>query len=278
MSRSFKFLRVHTHSANFEDHGVSAPEDWRYDAVSDYLLQSHSYLAVKDKAEGKQQRYPLPADYAQVFSVYQDFGDFRAYRESRWWESEGMHLFGLKAPLPKVTVEGTLDTGNKSISSKWAGLDSILLKVPTSLTAQQALKQIKAQLSKQTLASEVTGSVAPKYKLLRNRLRQDTVTLGAHALNRYRRKSNIPLWKIGHELELVPSMVFELEDEALNPENYSVEKATLATAARRLVKQAILIAENAARGRFFTDKNFTEAMTHTYQRKAGRPVGTSRKK
>ena len=88
----------------------------------------------------------------------------------------------------------------------------------------------------------------------------------------------MPLWEIGHKLKLVPIMIFNLHKEKLNPEKYAYEKATLATAARRLIRQAILIAENAARGRFFTDEKFPEAMIDTYQRKAGRPVGTKRKK
>ena len=102
--------------------------------------------------------------------------------------------------------------------------------------------------------------------------------LGAVALSWYRAKPKMPLWEIGHKLKLVPIMIFNLQQEKLHPEEYAHEKATLATAARRLIRQAILIAENAARGRFFTDEKFPEAMVDTYQRKAGRPVGTTRKK
>ena len=41
---------------------------------------------------------------------------------------------------------------------------------------------------------------------------------------------------------------------------------------------ALLIAENAARGRFPCDKPFPEAMLDAYTRKAGRPVGSKRPK
>jgi len=37
-----------------------------------------------------------------------------------------------------------------------------------------------------------------------------------------------------------------------------------------------LVAENAARGRFPSDKNFSEAITTPYKRKAGRPTGTNK--
>ena len=278
MSFKHAVRRVHTHSANFVEDGVSAAEDWRYEAVSDYLLQSHSYLAIQERVKGRKPRYPLPKDHAQVLAVYQDFGDLRSQREHKWWETEGKYLFGFKAPLPQVALLNALDKSNPSSTATWNGVDALVLTVPKNLTLQQAMRQIRKQLASQELATDVAGPVAPKYQLLNNRLRQDTLTLGAYALSRYRLPNQPPLWQIGHKLELVPTMVFDLADEKINPEEYAHEKATLATAARRLIRQAILIAENAARGRFFTDEKFPEAMIDTYQRKAGRPVGTTRKK
>jgi predicted transcriptional regulator len=269
---------AHFRTANFADDGVSAAVDWRYELVPDYLMASHSYLAIRDRIKGRPSRYPVPTDHQAVLAVYRDFGDFRSQLEYKWWETEGKLLFGLKAPLPKVTLHPALDANNKATTATWTGVDSLVLTVPATLTLAQAMKQIRRQLASQQLAAEMAGPVAPKYQLLSNRLRQDTLMLGAYALSRYRQPKPPPLWKIGHDLELVPTMVFQLADERERPEEYAHEKATLATAARRLIRQAIWIAENAARGRFFTDDEFPEALIDTYKRKAGRPVGTARKK
>jgi hypothetical protein len=272
------FTRPHYQGSSFEDKGLSVGFDWRYELVGDYLLQSHSYLAVLERTKGRRSRYPLPADQQQVLAVYQDFGDLSAYRTGTWWDTVGWRLFGLKAPLPVVRVQAKLNEESPSTTSAWTGVDSLVLTIPTTLTLQQAMRQVRLRLAKEELAKPVSAAIAPRYTLQSNRLRSDTLHLGAVALSFYRGTKKKPLWKIGHDLKLVPTMIFNLRKEELHPEEFSYEKATLATAARRLIRQAILIAENAARGRFFTDEKFPEAMIDTYKRKAGRPVGTARKK
>jgi hypothetical protein len=52
----------------------------------------------------------------------------------------------------------------------------------------------------------------------------------------------------------------------------------LSIAANRLVKKAILLAENAARGRFPSDKPFQEAQLDYSKRKADRTSGSTRAK
>ena len=85
-------------------------------------------------------------------------------------------------------------------------------------------------------------------------MHQETMNLGVEALKQYER---------GRKLREIRSRLKEFSEN-----NYDE------SAVRRLIKLAALIAENAARGRFFTNKSFPEALTDTYRRKAGRPVGT----
>lgn len=231
-----------------------------------------------DRVKGRRSRYQLPADHQQVLAVYQDFGDLSSYRTGTWWKTTGWQLFGLKAPLPLVRTHAKLDENNPSSTVNWTGVNSLVLTIPSTLTLQQAMRGVRFRLMQEELRTTVSASIAPRYTLKAIRLRKDTLHLGAVALSWYRAKPKMPLWEIGHKLKLVPIMIFNLQQEKLHPEEYAHEKATLATAARRLIRQAILIAENAARGRFFTDEKFPEAMVDTYQRKAGRPVGTTRKK
>ena len=59
---------------------------------------------------------------------------------------------------------------------------------------------------------------------------------------------------------------------------YEPVQEVLSIAARRLIRTAALVAENAARGHFPCDKPFAEAQLDYYKRKAGRPVGSKRAK
>jgi hypothetical protein len=94
--------------------------------------------------------------------------------------------------------------------------------------------------------------------------------LGLQALRAY--EKGMPLWQIGNRLKLILGQCF---DESLldKPKAYlySDNKEVLSIAASRLIKTAALVAENAARGRFPSDKPFKEAMLDPFKRKAGRP-------
>ena len=78
-------------------------------------------------------------------------------------------------------------------------------------------------------------------------------------------KSSSELKKAGIDLILI-----SVDSSAATNDN----KLVLSVAARRLIRMAILVAENAARGNFPSNKPFPEAMLEHYQRKAGRPVGS----
>lgn len=114
----------------------------------------------------------------------------------------------------------------------------------------QALRQLKELFAAQQLPNPAPPAIAPKYSISNNRMHQQTMNL----VRQY--KQGIKLREIGDWLEKYAESRYD--DSAI----------------RRLISLAALIAENAARGRFFSNKAFPEALTDTYRRKAGRPVGT----
>lgn len=80
-------------------------------------------------------------------------------------------------------------------------------------------------------------------------------------------------------LNLLPTQNFKAEEfETITPDDIAYQREILSIGARRLIKKAALIAENAARGRFPCDKPFPEAIFYPYERKAGRPKGTKSSK
>ena len=268
--------RVEVLGANYGQHGVAVAPDWRYEMVCDYLKLSPSYQAVRKQLKGKAQQ-ALPSDTSVVEQVLKDFGDLYKTRESDWWQRYGMQLYGISAPLPAVQEVGQLDKRNNSLHVQWQRVDSVVLEVPLALTRAQAMKQLRKQLEKKQFAAALPKAVQPKYQLMPSKLRMETLLAGVQALKMYER--GMPLWRIGNQLRLIPAQSFA--ESEVNEENayaYSDRKEVLSIAARRLIRTAALVAENAARGRFPCDKPFAEAQLDYYKRKAGRPVGSKRAK
>jgi hypothetical protein len=267
-----KLPRVEEQSASYEIDGVFAAADWRYELLLDYLQLSPSYQALT-KADGKiDTSVGQPSDAHRVQEVFADFGNVRRIGEARWWRNRGRSLFGIRAPEPAVRTLGRLTAEDSQMVVKWAGVDQLVVTLPLGLTRNSALKKLTKLLAEEPFAQGMTPEVEPKYALHPSKLRKETLVAGIEALKLYRRKE--PLWRIGNQLRVVPAQCFDEQNAALNPRNYNENKIILSIAARRLIRIALLVAENAARGRFPCNKTFPEAMLEQYQRKAGRPVGS----
>lgn len=263
--------------AKHEKEGFAVVADPRYDLVCDYLKASPSYEAVMRKLAKQKSPYPLPTDFKVVAKVVNDFGAIYKMNEMDWWEKIGKRIYGISAPLPNVKVVGALDSENKELTNKWNGVNSVVAELPLNLTLPQALTQLRKQLATYNFSAALPKQTAPLYQLSNSKLRIDTLQNGLTALRLY--KKDLPLWKIGNQLRLIPAQSFLTNEiEGLEAENLANRKELLGIAASRLIRCAALVAENAARGRFPSDKNFSEAITTPYKRKAGRPVGTKKAK
>lgn len=249
-----RLIRTELLGADFDKDGLSVELDWRYEMVMDYLRLSHSYSAVLLTMQGKKSPYPLPSDYAIVEAVVKDFQDISRIGERQWWDTIGKGLFGIRAPTTNVELASRIDAVNQSATCKWQGSDSLVLTIPVTMKPAQALRQLKELFAAQQLPNSAPPAIAPKYSISNNRMHQQTMNLGVAALRQY--KQGKKLREIGDWLEKYAESRYD--DSAI----------------RRLISLAALIAENAARGRFFSNKAFPEALTDTYRRKAGRPVGT----
>lgn len=265
--RRFKLLE---HAADYSVTGLEVKPDWRYDLIQDYLRASPSYQIVLAANKNRYyKRYPLPADHKLVRKVVEDFGDTMK-DEYIWWHATGMGLYGVAAPRPEVQVMASLNEQLDSVKVIRDNYHSIVIKVPTIITQAEALRQFKKIISSHMIDSEVPQSIKPKYALLKSKLRQETLQNGVMALNRYLK--GYQLWEIGNYFSLVPAQCISKEElKSLPKDELHYRKNVLSIAARRLIRQAVLVAENAARGRFPTDASFPEAVLTPYSRTAGRP-------
>jgi len=259
--------------SSYDKTGMSVKPDWRYDLICDYLKASPSYEYVYRKSQGQKIPYSQPKDYKLVEQVLKDFGAIYKMNEITWWQQIGMQLYGIKAPTAKVTLAGELNENNKSISIDKSVYQSLVFEIPLSMTISEAVKQVKQLAKAYDFAKSLPKMLKPKYQLEKIKLRQKNLQQGLQALRMYKKK--MPLWKIGNRLNLVPSQTF---DEALLETKmaykYSANKEVMSIAASRLIKNAALVAENAARGRFPNNRQFKEAILTPYERGAGRPAGS----
>ncbi len=240
--------------ADFNQDGLSIEIDWRYEMVMDYLRLSHSYKAVLLTMQGKQSPYPLPSDFAVVEAVAKDFQDVSNLNDARWWLEIGKGLFGIRAPATEVELVGRLAAENSEVTSKWEGNDTLVVNIPVTMKPSKVLRQLQELIAAQHLPEPLPLEVAPKYTISNKRFHEQSMNLGVLALRKY--EQGMKLREIGEFMSQYREGYFE------------------DTAVRRLIRVSALIAENAARGRFFSNKPFPEALIDTYQRTAGRPVGT----
>lgn len=285
MANRQKLPRFELQGSSWEESGLFAASDWRYDALVDYLKLSPSYRLVCERARKGSKAIPpnAPKDWKQIVKTYEDFGDVWRIPESRWWDSRGKALFGIKAAKAQTFAIGHSDEA-ALINSKtatqsqktWQDMgkpECLVLAIPTNQTKQMALKQISAIVRANTFVDSKPKLVKPSYELIRSKLREPTIKLGTIALKMY--QNGYPLWLIGNQLVLSPAHHIELDDEGnpnANELNLAEKKVRLQILASKLVAKAKLISENAARGLYPTDAPCKYAVRfESKTRKVGRP-------
>jgi len=283
-----KLPRFEAQESRWEETGIFAASDWRYDALVDYLKLSPSYKLVCEWARKGSKAIPTnaPKDWPQLVKTYEDFGDVWRIPESRWWDSRGKALFGIKAAMAQTFVIGHSDDAalvNSKLATEsqrtWQDMakpECLVIAIPTNQTKQMALKQISAIIRANTFANSKPSPIKPKYELIRSKLREPTIKLGTMALKMY--QLGAPLWHIGNTLNLSPAHHIQLDKDGhpkSNELNLAEKKIRLQILASKLVAKAELIAENAARGLYPTDAPCRHAIKfESKTRKVGRPSKT----
>ena len=270
MATRKQLMRIEAQGANYGREGYSAHADYRYELLVDYLKLSPTYQAIC-KSKGRPIK-DAPKDWAKVTKTYADFGDVFSIREHRWWKEVGMSLFAIKARASTTFVIGNEDVlQNKnalnnahSIWDEMSNPELLILAIPKNQTKQHALKQVTELIRTSKFASAAELKVKPKYTLIKSKLRKHTLALGIEALKLYRRST--PLWEIGYKLDLSAVDAKNVK----SGENLKESKDRLQIYASKLIHKSELIAENAARGLFPSDKPLSTGSTRV-NRKAGRP-------
>jgi hypothetical protein len=287
--------------ANYWKDGVFAKPDYRYWAMYEFVHLSPSFRAVLAKVQRRKSPFPMPKDAAVVREVVKDFylevgNDTPTTKRLKklmddkygridndvedvplatdWWEVRGKHLFGIPAPAPSVRVFGPLTMSQAKLELEWFKSDSVVAQISLGQPLKEALKQLKLNLSKFNFSARNIQAQATKYTFADCPIRRPSLGMALEVLRWYQMDPRkFPVWWIGNHCGVTRTLSFTQEQEGrISAEELAYRKTRLHIATSRVLKTALLISENAARGRFPCIEPFPEAQLDAYRRKAGRPI------
>lgn len=211
---------------------MSFPTD-EHEAFYEFLLISPSYqLAHKQHTSGltKDEKKALPKDFKQVLALYDVCGDVYSTTCTEWWESGGRELFtDTAAKLQQLyLVDLTQDT--------------------TKLVAdfKDYIRQCKA---------EITQVPNRQIKILTNKIRIGTLHKNAamiydKARLQWKSGKRVENWRLALIVGLKSRWAKDLTpDSKKTIENVSA-RTYLGILVSKHLRDALVVAENAARGRF----------------------------
>lgn len=280
--------------------GFYVKADYRYWAMYAFVHASPSFQAVANKLRGRPCDLPMPADASLIEDVFKDFflelgPDTPHTNESiirmeklrgprlgtteklayptDWWNAKGKRLFGIAAQDPSVRVFSPLTASNKSVKIERAKTDCLAVQISLNQSLDDALEALAKKLSSYKFSAANYQVEKPKYALLDSSVRRATLGMAQQVLEMYQSgTAPKPMWWIGNHCAVTKSLSFTQEQyDSFSNKERAYRKKRLEIATSRVLRTALLLAENAARGRFPCVEPFPEAQLTALKRKAGRP-------
>lgn len=212
----------------------SARASDKEEAFFDFLVVSPSYqLAHRQRTTGipRDEASGLPTDFNRVLEIYDLCGNIYETDFEDWWEERGRDLLR-----------------NPSDAGDFLAYPVDLSKSPTELFDEfkAFIRQVKTDRAAMT---------APKIKFLTNKVRISALHSRLALVNdkgRLERKAGkkIPNWRLGVEVRLKSKWTDELKDATKNTQDNLEARTSLGILVSKHLKEALYLAENAARGVF----------------------------
>lgn len=241
----------------------------------EFLHLSPSYeLAHKERtgtltdADGAR----LPADFSTVLSVYDNLGDLHRIRFDDWWNAKGVRHFGFQGEQPSVHLIEQLGkdldnpadrlstSGSEYVTGRWTdqGQQSCLVvSIPLVLRKAQILKLISDMLSEHNVHSEKAFAGPPTYSVLAGKKDPDSLFRYLQCIWTKLSYSHAKLYEIGVISELSTTYSLRLAKY----EGDAEDRNALKILTSRALHRGIMIAENAARGKFPSYKRCEHAVS-----------------
>jgi hypothetical protein len=247
------------------------PDDRRYDLWPEFLRLSPSYNFANRVMQGlatREEFFHEVADAEIVWATRQNFGDVWATSPSDWRKRNTLRLFGQSLSDLKLKVLHVMQSGEYAQRQNMAhALETYFNRTrpemgnPLSVVISVPLDADRSVLV-QTFSEMITYYKArrddshdapaqePLYSLsgvkARYAVMQQTLTVAkarAYA-------PSIPLWEIGMNVGVNETYASEMRTKEYKKKEAVIPKNILAATTSRFLRQAVCLAENAARGKF----------------------------
>jgi hypothetical protein len=253
-------------ASDFRGDGVWATKVGFYLLWMEYLAISPSYELARRYRMGcltSADQAKLPADFAEVLSVYDDLGDVQRVTFKDWWSQRGLSVFGFKGAKPRVQRIDNLRNGRWRKAAKrvqgfiegdWTDQgqpNTMLVSIPIGLTKTQITRQLGKLLVQYRDEHRVLPEPSAKYRLAGTRQRKDTLFRYLMVVWMRCALPRQPLWRVGVHAKVSDTYSRELDARARIPRGEQVyDRSVLAILTSRAWSRGLALAENAARGRF----------------------------
>jgi hypothetical protein len=228
----------------------------------EYLRLSPTYLLAHKERNTKDgltedELKNLPNDFDEVRRTYDAFGNVYKEPFRSWWVWHGAKLFGLPSSklqakrlafVPsdrEVNKEVCLNGINEYISR--TNPSYMLMSVPLTGSRSEILKAVSKQLDDAFLCP-----LQAQYSLSGERFHHEALSIGLRLLWMKGRESDLTIWRLGVKAKVSSDPKYRNLDVDCKKLDAKMRELTpvLTTLTSRTLKQAKLVMENAARGKF----------------------------
>ena len=229
----------------------------------EYLRISPSY-ALANELKNEQALADALGDSkwaARVWKTYSDIGNVYGVMYRDWWLTNGLRLFGIHTAKPKTQVISRLSHSDglsvKSIDDYLSGdfkiqgePDSILVSIPLGQKRMTIMKQLRKLLDEAN--QEPIHQPKALYPLEVNKMRYRRLLAGLRLVYMQAARPDEALWRVATRAKISINHG-KLDPNAEKRDAKSADSRRLLTImASRLMRDTLIIAENAAQGRFPT--------------------------
>ena len=248
-------------ASDFSMPKIYSEMDWRFQMFFEYLRISPSYALANELKNEKALAKALGnKEWAErVWKTYNDIGNVYGVIYRDWWLGNGLKLFGIHNAKPKTQVIArfshsgriSIDSINDYLSNdfvKQGRPDSLLISIPLGQKRMTIIKQLRKLLDEAN--QEPIYQPKATYPLEVNKMRYRRLLAGLRLVYMQSARPDEALWRVATRAK-ISNNHGKLDPNGKKKSFKDADSRRMLTImASRLMRDTLIIAENAAQGRF----------------------------
>ena len=271
------------HNLTLVDERKQAPDDIRFIYWAVFLSISPSYELARNVRNGVvtlEEAQTITSDIETTLKIYDDFGDLIDIPIEDWWKSNSYKLFGVDLAPEKIKILSVSQRGeptdraallqkmNTYLEHTRTGMGNpltMIVSIPLDISKKVILGTISEAVDHyRNERVDRTGTLAinAKYQMQYDRIQVRNLSKLLKLVWYKAKHPNLTLWEIGMNLNVnyksAQDARISIEEGTQFLDAQNVLNATVS----RWLKQARMISENAARGKFIRDDDCPFALSN----------------